>query len=155
MVVEIADVLTLETMFGSVAFLLSITACIAGVSWRTYSKFKDRIDAGEDIKFDLKFVYQAVGVLIASVAVAYPLTSLGIAQINQYAGSIGLLGAWIVTAAWAYALNDGANGLIKKVETRAVVTAVKSGRFDDIIDKQVEKRLEQRMNKQKEVEKIE
>ena len=146
MVVEITDVLSIETMFGSLAFLLSISACTAGVAWRTFSKWKDKIDAGENVPFDAKFVYQAVGVLIASVAVAFPLTQLGIEQINQYAGTIGLIGAWILTAAWAYALNDGTNGVIKRIETKSVVTAIKSGRFDDVIDRKVEERLQQRLN---------
>lgn len=141
MVVEITDVLSINTMFGSLAFLLSITACTAGVAWRTYSKYKDKIDAGENITFDGKFVYQAIGVLIASVAVAFPMVSLGIEQINQYAGSIGLIGAWILTAAWAYALNDGTNGLIKKVETKAVKTAIQKGTFDAVIQKEVENQM--------------
>ena len=146
MSVEIVDVLSIQTMFGSLAFLLSITACTAGVAWRTYSKYKDKIDAGENIPFDGKFVYQAIGVLIASVTIAFPMTSLGIEQINQYAGTLGLIGAWILTAAWAYALNDGTNGLIKKVENRAVSSAVKSGKFDSIIKQQMQK-LQQEQNK--------
>jgi hypothetical protein len=137
MAIEIVDILTIETMFGSLAFLLSITACTAGVAWRTFSKWKDKIDAGEDIPFDVKFIYQAIGVLIASVAVAYPLTSVGIEQINAYAGQLGLIAAWILTAAWAYALNDGTNGLISKIEKKAVVRAVRNGELDKLIEEKI------------------
>ncbi len=155
MVVEIMDVLSIETMFGSLAFLLSISACIAGVSWRTFIKWKDKIDAGEHIPFDVKFVYQAVGVLIASVAVAYPMVNIGIEQINQYAGSIGLIGAWLLVAAWAYALNDGTNGIIKRVENKAVTSAITNGKFDSLIDKKVEERLNARNNNQQQQTQIE
>jgi hypothetical protein len=53
-----------------------------------------------------------------------------------------------LTAAWAYALNDGTNGLIKRIENKAVTNGIKSGRFDSIIDKRVEQQLNKKQKEE-------
>ena len=136
--------MVLETMpditaiFGSLGVILSLTACVAGVGWRTWSKYHDKIMNGEVQAFDRKFFYQALVSFGGAVVVALPLVTAGTEMINEWAGSVGLLIAWLLTAGWAYAVNDGTNGVIKLVENKAVVRAVKSGQLDNAIKARME-----------------
>lgn len=142
----------LTAIFGSIGVLLSVTACVAGVGWRTWSKWYDKIMAGEHVPFDKKFILQALGSLALALIVAMPLVTAGAEMINQWAGVYGLAIAWFLTAGWAYATNDGTNGIIKLVEGRAVTTAVKSGKLDGVIETRVNQILASRSEGTKEEE---
>lgn len=128
----------INAIFGNLGVILALTACIAGVGWRTWSKYHDKIMAGEVEAFDRKFFYQALVSFGGAVVIALPLVTAGTEMINQWAGSVGLLIAWLLTAGWAYAVNDGTNGVIKLVEGRAVTTAVSSGKLDGVIKERIQ-----------------
>jgi len=134
MVLETID---LTAIFGSIGTILALSACIAGVGWRTWAKYHDKIMAGEVQAFDRKFFYQAL-VSFGGALLALPLLTAASEMINQWAGTVGYIVAWIMTAAWAYALNDGVNGTIKSIEGRAVRTAVSSGKLDQAIKERME-----------------
>lgn len=135
MAIESIDVVAL---FGSVSVLLSVTACTAGVGWRTWSKWYDKIREGENVPFDRKFLFQAIGSLVGSLLVALPLVTAGTEMINQWAGVYGLVLAWFLTAGWAYSVNDGANGIIKLLENNAINKAVVSGKLDKAIEQRMQ-----------------
>ena len=128
----------LEALFGNIGVMLALTACIAGVGWRTWAKYHDKIMAGEAEAFDRKFFYQALVAFGGSLVLALPLLTAASEMINQWAGTVGYIIAWVMTAAWAYALNDGTNGIIKMVENKAVTRAVKSGELDKAIRERME-----------------
>lgn len=122
-----------NAIFGTTGTILALTACTAGVGWRTWSKWYDKLKKGEDVPFDRKFIWQALGSLGGALVLAIPLLSTATEMINQWAGTAGLLIAWIVTAGWAFFVNDSTNGIIKTIEGKAVTRAVKSGKLDKII----------------------
>ena len=135
MVLETID---LTAIFGSIGTILALSACIAGVGWRTWAKYHDKIMAGEVQAFDRKFFYQALVSFGGALVLALPLLTAASEMINQWAGTVGYIVAWIMTAAWAYALNDGVNGTVKTIEGRAVRTAVSSGKLDNAIKERME-----------------
>src|SRR5688572_14348622 len=135
MVLETID---LTAIFGSIGTILALSACIAGVGWRTWAKYHDKIMAGETQAFDRKFFYQALVSSGGALVLALPLLTAASEMINQWAGTVGYIVAWIMTAAWAYALNDGVNGTIKSIEGRAVRTAVSSGKLDQAIKERMD-----------------
>lgn len=122
-----------NAIFGTTGTILALTACTAGVGWRTWSKWYDKLRNGEEVPFDRKFIWQALGSFVGALMLAIPLLSAGAEFLAQWAGSVGLLIAWIMTAGWAYYVNDGTNGIIKLIEGSAVNKAVKSGKLDKII----------------------
>ena len=138
MVLETVMPTDLATVFGSIGTILALSACIAGVGYRTWAKYHDKIMAGEVEAFDRKFFYQALVSFGGALVLALPLLTAASEMINQWAGTVGYIIAWIMTAAWAYALNDGVNGTIKSVEGRAVKTAVTSGKLDKAIQERME-----------------
>lgn len=141
------ETIDIAAIFGSLGVILSLTACVAGVGWRTWAKYHDKIMSGEAQAFDRKFLYQALVAFGGSVVIALPLVTAGTEMINEWAGSVGLLIAWLLTAGWAYAFNDGTNGVIKLVENKGIERAVKSGKLDKVIQERM-KVLQQEKEKQ-------
>lgn len=137
------ETIDLTAIFGSLGVILALTACMAGVGWRTWAKYHDKIQSGEVQAFDRKFFYQALVAFGGSIVVALPLLAAATEMINQWAGSVGLLIAWLLTAGWAYSVNDGTNGVIKLIEKKAVVRAIKNGELDQAIKQRLEQLKDQ------------
>ena len=139
---SIISVLDVNYLFGSLATFLGVTACVAGVSFQTFIKWWDKWQDGQPIPFDRKFLGTAVATLFGALVIAIPLQAAASERIDQYTSIYGLIIAWIMTAAWAYALNNGVNGIVTKLEQRGENNLVKSGRLDALIERKVEERLE-------------
>jgi len=135
MAIETIDI---AAIFGSIGVILSLSACVAGVGYRTWAKYHDKVMSGEVQAFDRKFFYQALVAFGGAIVVSLPLVTAGVEMINQWAGSVGLLIAWFMTAGWAYAVSDGTNGIVKLVEKKAVMRAVKSGQLDNAIKERIQ-----------------
>lgn len=138
----VISTIDINYLFGSLANILALSAVTAGVLFQTVIKWWDKWQDGQPIPFDRKFFATAISAFVGALIVAIPLLNAGGEVLNQNIPTYGLIIAWFVTAGWAYALNNGINGVVTKVYNGAESRLVKSGRLDQIIEDKVNARLE-------------
>jgi hypothetical protein len=131
----------IQYLFGSVANILALSACIAGITFQTVIKWWDKWQDGQPIAFDKKFIGTAVATLIGSISIAIPLLGASSQVLQTNIPTYGLIFAWFVTAAWAYALNNGVNGIVTKLLQKGGENLLKSGKIDRLIAEKVALRL--------------
>ena len=128
-------------LFGSIANVLALSAVTAGVLFQSIIKWWDKWQDGQPIPFDRKFVGTAVASFIGALVVAIPLLNAGSEVLNENIPTYGLILAWFITAGWAYALNNGTNGIVTKIYNGAESRLVKSGKLDQLIEQKVNEKL--------------
>ena len=131
----------IQYLFGSLGTFLALSACVAGVAFQTIIKWWDKWTDGQPIVFDKKFIGTAVAAFIGALTVSIPLLNASTEILNANIPTYGLIIAWIVTAAWAYALNNGTNGIVLKLEQKGAENLLKSNKIDRIIEEKVEQKL--------------
>lgn len=124
-------------LFGSLANILALSAVTIGVLFQTIIKWWDKWQDGQPIPFDRKFIGTAISAFVGALIVAIPLLNAGSEVLNANIPIYGLIIAWFVTAGWAYALNNGINGVVTKVYSGAENRLIKSGRLDALIDERI------------------
>jgi len=147
---SIISSLDINYLFGSLSTFLAITACVAGVAFQTFIKWWDKWQDGQPIPFDRKFLGTAVATLFGALVIAIPIQAAASAQLEQFTSSYGIIVAWIMTAAWAYALNNGVNGIVTKLEQRGETNVVRSGKLDAIIEEKVTAKVAEIQEQQQE-----
>lgn len=135
--------LNIQYLFGSLGTLIALSACIAGNLFQTIVKWWDKWQDGQPIPFDRKFIGTAVASFIGAVMISIPLLNAGAEVLNANIPTYGLIIAWFVTAGWAYALNNGVNGVVTKIYNGAETRLIKSGKLDAYIEQQVQQKLAQ------------
>lgn len=140
------ETIDINYLFGSLATFLGITAVIAGVSFQTFIKWWDKWVEGQPIPFDRKFLGTAAATIFGALVVAIPLNAAATERIDEYSTTYGIIIAWVMTAAWGYALNNGVNGIVTRLEQRGENNLLKSDRLQKRIDKAVALRLSNNNN---------
>ena len=138
---SIVSTLDVQYLFGSLSNILALSAVTIGVLFQTIIKWWDKWQDGQPIPFDRKFIGTAISAFVGALIVAIPLLNAGSEVLNENIPTYGLVIAWFVTAGWAYALNNGINGVVTKVYSGAENRLIKSGKLDSLIEQKVEQRL--------------
>jgi hypothetical protein len=154
-VTSIVSTVDINYLFGSIGTILALSACVAGGMFQTIIKWWDKWQDGQPIAFDKKFIGTAVASFIAALTISVPLMNAGTEVLNANIPTYGLIMAWFITAGWAYALNNGVNGIVTKLEQKGVNNLVKSGKLDLIIEEKVEQRVNTLISQQQQVSKLE
>lgn len=131
----------IQYLFGSLGTFLALSAVTAGVAFQTIVKWWDKWQDGQPIPFDRKFIGTAVSAFVGALVVAIPLLNAGTEVLNANIPTYGLIIAWVITAGWAYALNNGVNGVVSKIYNGAESRLIKSGRLDQLIEQKVAEKL--------------
>lgn len=131
----------IQYLFGSLGTFLALSAVTAGVAFQTIIKWWDKWQDGQPIPFDRKFVGTAVYAFVGALVIAIPLLNAGTEVLNANIPTYGLIIAWVITAGWAYALNNGVNGVVSKIYNGAESRLIKSGKLDQLIEQKVNERL--------------
>lgn len=131
----------IQYLFGSLGTFLALSAVTAGVAFQTIIKWWDKWQDGQPIPFDRKFIGTAVSAFVGALVVAIPLLNAGTEVLNANIPTYGLIIAWVITAGWAYALNNGVNGVVSKIYNGAESRLIKSGRLDQLIEQKVAEKL--------------
>lgn len=131
----------IQYLFGSLGTFLALSAVTTGVAFQTIIKWWDKWQDGQPIPFDRKFVGTAVSAFVGALVVAIPLLNTGTEVLNAKIPTYGLIIAWVITAGWAYALNNGVNGVVSKIYNGAESRLIKSGRLDQLIEQKVNEKL--------------
>lgn len=151
---SIISPMDINYLFGSLGTFLALTACFAGAIFQTIIKWWDKWVDGQPIAFDKKFIGTAVAASIGALTVSIPLLNAGAEVLSNNIPTYGLIIAWFITAGWSYALNNGINGVVTKLEKNGENNLIKSGRLDKLIDERVEQKFalrnEQRIQESKE-----
>lgn len=143
---SIVNTMDINYLFGSLANLLALSAVTAGILFQTIIKWWDKWQDGQPIPFDKKFAGTAISAFIGALIIAIPLLNAGSEVLNANIPVYGLIIAWFMTAGWAYALNNGVNGIITKLEQRGENRVLQSDRLQSMIDSAVEKKVSQNNN---------
>jgi len=136
----------IQYLFGSLGTFLALSAVTAGVAFQTIIKWWDKWQDGQPIPFDRKFIGTAVSAFVGALVVAIPLLNAGTEVLNANIPTYGLIIAWVITAGWAYALNNGVNGVVSKIYNGAESRLIKSGRLDQLIEQKVAEKLAENNN---------
>ena len=140
-VTSIVSTVDIRYLFGSIGTILALSACVAGGMFQTIIKWWDKWVDGQPIAFDKKFIGTAIASFIAALTVSIPLMNAGAEVLNTNIPTYGLIIAWFITAGWAYALNNGVNGIVTKLEQKGANNLVKSGKLDLIIEQKVQEKV--------------
>ena len=133
----------IQYLFGSLGTILALSAVTVGVAFQTIIKWWDKWVDGQPITFDKKFIGTAIATFFGALTVAIPLLNAGTEVLNANLPTYGLILAWLITAGWAYALNNGTNGIITRIYDGAETRLIKSGKLDAYIEQQVQLKLAQ------------
>lgn len=138
---SVVSTIDINYLFGSLANLLALSAVTAGALFQTIIKWWDKWQDGQPIPFDKKFAGTAIASFIGALVVAIPLLNAGAEVLNENIPIYGLVIAWFITAGWSYALNNGVNGIVTKLEQRGENRLLKSDRIQTMINKAVDERV--------------
>lgn len=138
----VSTTIDVNYLFGSLGTLVALSAITSGILFQTIVKWWDKWQEGQPIPFDRKFAGTAVAAFIGALVVAIPLLNAGIEVLNENIPTYGLIFAWFITAGWAYALNNGVNGVVSKIYNGAETRLLKSGKLDSIIEQKISQKLD-------------
>lgn len=131
----------IQYLFGSLGTFLALSAVTSGVAFQTIIKWWDKWIDGQPISFDKKFIGTAIATFFGALTIAIPLLNAGAEVLNANIPTYGLIIAWLITAGWAYALNNGVNGIVTRIYNGAETRLIKSGKLDSYIETKVNEKL--------------